>query len=93
MSLRINNEAPDFNADTTQGPIRFHEWIGDSWVVLFSHPKDFTPVCTTELGSAAALQPEFERRGCKLIGISVDAVSDHEAWSKDIEASQGHAVN
>ena len=93
MSLRINSEAPDFNADTTQGPIRFHDWIGDSWVVLFSHPKDFTPVCTTELGSAAALQPEFERRGCKLIGISVDGVSDHQAWSKDIEASQGHAVN
>ena len=93
MSLRINDEAPDFTAETTEGAISFHDWIGDSWVVLFSHPKDFTPVCTTELGAAAALKSEFDRRGCKLIGISVDGVSDHHAWSKDIEASQGHALN
>ena len=93
MSLRINDEAPDFTAETTEGAISFHDWIGDSWVVLFSHPKDFTPVCTTELGAAASLKGEFDRRGCKLIGISVDGVSDHHAWSKDIEASQGHAVN
>ncbi|RMH18461.1 MAG: peroxiredoxin [Gemmatimonadetes bacterium] len=92
MTLRINDTAPDFTADTTQGPIRFHDWIGDGWAVLFSHPKDFTPVCTTELGAAAALQDEFARRGCKIIGISVDGVEDHEAWSRDIEASQGHAV-
>jgi alkyl hydroperoxide reductase subunit AhpC len=92
MSLRINDVAPDFRADTTQGTINFHDWIGDSWALLFSHPKDFTPVCTTELGSVAGLQPEFEKRGCKIIGISVDGVSDHEAWSKDIESSQGHAV-
>ncbi|MDX1385507.1 MAG: peroxiredoxin [Thermoanaerobaculia bacterium] len=93
MSLRINDEAPNFQAETTQGPIDFHEWIGDGWAILFSHPKDFTPVCTTELGAAAAMEPEFARRGCKLIGISVDGVSDHEAWSKDIAASQGHAPN
>jgi alkyl hydroperoxide reductase subunit AhpC len=92
MSLRINDIAPDFTADTTQGPIHFHEWIGDGWAVMFSHPKDFTPVCTTELGAAAALQGEFAARNCKLIGISVDGVSDHQAWSKDIESSQGHAV-
>ncbi|HJO05343.1 MAG TPA: peroxiredoxin [Acidobacteriota bacterium] len=92
MSLRINDQAPDFTAETTQGTISFHEWIGDSWVVMFSHPKDFTPVCTTELGAAAGLKDEFANRNCKLIGISVDGVSDHEAWSKDIEASQGHAV-
>ena len=93
MTLRINDTAPDFTAETTEGTIHFHEWIGDGWALLFSHPKDFTPVCTTELGSVAALQPEFASRGCKIIGISVDGVSDHEAWSKDIEASQGHAVN
>jgi alkyl hydroperoxide reductase subunit AhpC len=93
MTLRINNEAPDFTAETTEGTINFHEWAGDSWVVLFSHPKDFTPVCTTELGSVASLKPEFDRRNCKLIGISVDAVSNHHAWSKDVEASQGHAIN
>ena len=93
MTLRINSEAPDFTAETTQGTINFHEWIGDSWVLLFSHPKDFTPVCTTELGAVAGLKPEFERRNCTIIGVSVDGVSDHEAWSKDIEASQGHAVN
>jgi alkyl hydroperoxide reductase subunit AhpC len=92
MSLRINQIAPDFEADTTQGPIRFHEWIGDGWAVLFSHPKDFTPVCTTELGAAAALQGEFAKRNCKIIGISVDGVNDHVGWSKDIESSQGHPV-
>jgi len=93
MTLRINNEAPNFTAQTTEGVINFHQWAGDSWVILFSHPKDFTPVCTTELGSLAALKPEFDRRNCKLIGISVDGVSNHKAWSKDIEASQGHAIN
>ena len=93
MALRINDEAPNFTAQTTQGEIDFHEWIGDGWCVLFSHPKDFTPVCTTELGTVAGLKGEFDRRHCKVIGISVDGVSDHEAWSKDIEASQGHAVN
>ncbi len=93
MALRINDEAPNFTAQTTQGEIDFHEWIGDGWCVLFSHPKDFTPVCTTELGAVAGLKGEFDRRNCKVIGISVDGVSDHEAWSKDIEASQGHAVN
>jgi alkyl hydroperoxide reductase subunit AhpC len=93
MSLRINDTAPDFTADTTQGRIRFHEWIGNSWAILFSHPKDFTPVCTTELGAVAALKDEFEARDCKVIGISVDGVEDHERWSKDIERSQGHAVN
>jgi len=93
MSLRINDEAPDFTAETTQGTINFHDWIGNSWAILFSHPKDFTPICTTELGYMAGLQPEFEKRNCKVIGISVDGVRDHEAWSKDIENSQGHAVN
>jgi len=93
MSLRINDEAPDFSAETTQGPINFHEWIGDGWAILFSHPKDFTPVCTTELGAMAGLQPEFAQRNCKVIGISVDGVSNHEQWAKDIESSQGHAVN
>ena len=93
MALRINDEAPNFTAQTTEGEIDFHEWIGDGWCVLFSHPKDFTPVCTTELGAVAGLKGEFDRRNCKAIGISVDGVSDHEAWSKDIEASQGHAVN
>ncbi|MEE8528011.1 MAG: peroxiredoxin [Gammaproteobacteria bacterium] len=93
MALRINDEAPNFDAETTQGPINFHEWIGDSWTILFSHPKDFTPVCTTELGYMAGLQPEFKKRNCKIIGISVDGVSDHERWSKDIESSQGHAIN
>lgn len=93
MGLRINDEAPNFEADTTQGKINFHEWIGDSWCVLFSHPKDFTPICTTELGYVAGLTSEFERRNCKTIGISVDGVSDHEKWSKDIEDSQGHAIN
>ncbi len=93
MSLRINDTAPDFTAETTEGTIRFHDWIGDGWAVLFSHPKDFTPVCTTELGAAAGLNGEFERRGCKLIGISVDGVSDHQAWSKDIESATGYAPN
>ena len=93
MSLRINDEAPGFTAETTQGTISFHDWVGNSWAILFSHPKDFTPICTTELGYMAGLQPEFEKRNCKVIGISVDGVRDHEAWSKDIENSQGHAVN
>jgi alkyl hydroperoxide reductase subunit AhpC len=93
MTLRIADEAPDFTAETTQGTIRFHQWIGDGWAILFSHPKDFTPVCTTELGSVASLMPEFAKRNCKVIGISVDGVRDHERWSKDIEASQGHAIN
>jgi alkyl hydroperoxide reductase subunit AhpC len=93
MTLRINDVAPDFTAETTQGTIRFHEWIGDSWAILFSHPKDFTPVCTTELGAAAALKPEFDKRNCKLIGISVDGVSNHHKWSQDIQSSQGHAPN
>ena len=93
MTLRINDEAPNFTAQTTEGEIDFHEWIGDGWCVLFSHPKDFTPVCTTELGTVAGLKGEFDRRNCKVIGISVDGVSDHQAWSKDIEASQGHALN
>ena len=93
MSLRINEVAPDFTAETTEGTINFHDWVGDGWALLFSHPKDFTPVCTTELGAVAGLKPEFDKRGCKIIGISVDGVSDHEAWSKDIEASQGHAIN
>ncbi len=93
MALRINNEAPNFSADTTQGRIDFHDWIGDSWAIMFSHPKDFTPICTTELGYMAGLQPEFQKRNCKVIGISVDGVSDHEKWSQDIEKSQGHAIN
>ena len=92
MSLRINDTAPDFTAQTTQGPIQFHDWVGDGWAILCSHPKDFTPVCTTELGYLAGLQPEFEKRNCKILGISVDGVSNHEAWSKAIAASQGHAV-
>ena len=93
MALRINDEAPNFTAETTEGTINFHEWIGDGWAVLFSHPKDFTPVCTTELGAMAGLQSEFAKRNCKTLGISVDGVSNHQEWSKDIEASQGHAVN
>jgi alkyl hydroperoxide reductase subunit AhpC len=93
MTLRINNEAPNFTAETTEGTIDFHQWIGDGWAILFSHPKDFTPVCTTELGTVASLKPEFEKRNCKIIGISIDGVSDHFSWSKDIEASQGHALN
>ena len=93
MALRINDEAPNFTAETTQGTINFHDWIGNGWVILFSHPKDFTPICTTELGYMAGLQPEFKKRDCKVLGISVDGVKDHEAWSKDIESSQGHAVS
>ncbi len=93
MALRINDEAPNFTADTTEGTIEFHEWIGDGWAILFSHPKDFTPVCTTELGAMAGLQAEFAKRNCKVLGISVDGVSDHRKWSKDIESSQGHALN
>ncbi len=93
MTLRINSEAPNFTAETTEGTINFHEWIGNSWAVLFSHPKDFTPVCTTELGYMAGLKKEFDKRNCKIIGLSVDPVSDHKKWSKDIEETQGHAIN
>ena len=93
MALRINDEAPNFTADTTDGSINFHEWIGNGWAILFSHPKDFTPVCTTELGAVAGLKHEFEKRNCKVLGISVDGVSNHKKWSEDIEASQGHAGN
>jgi alkyl hydroperoxide reductase subunit AhpC len=90
MSLRINDTAPDFQAQTTTGPIRFHEWIGDSWACLFSHPKDFTPVCTTELGYMAKIEPEFTKRNCKLIGLSIDPVDTHAKWAADIEETQGH---
>ena len=90
MSLRINDTAPDFTAQTTQGPINFHEWIGDKWAILFSHPKDFTPVCTTELGYMAKIEPEFTKRNAKLIGLSVDAVDNHHKWAKDIEETQGY---
>jgi len=93
MSLRINSEAPNFVAQTTQGQIDFHRWIGDGWAFLFSHPKDFTPVCTTELGYLARLKPEFEKRNCKVIGLSVDPVDDHQRWAKDIEETQGAALN
>ena len=92
MSLRINDTAPDFEAQTTKGPIKFHQWIGDSWAILFSHPKDFTPVCTTELGYMAKIEPEFTKRNAKLIGLSVDPVGQHEAWSRDIEETQGAKV-
>ena len=93
MSLKLGDTAPDFEADTTEGPIRFHDWIGDSWGVLFSHPKDFTPVCTTELGYVAKIKSEFDRRGVKVIGLSVDATGDHERWASDIEDTQGYAPN
>jgi len=93
MTLRINDIAPDFTAETTQGPIRFHEWLGDSWGVIFSHPKNFTPVCTTELGYMAGLEKDFKERNCKIIGLSVDPVGDHGKWANDIEQSQGHKVN
>jgi alkyl hydroperoxide reductase subunit AhpC len=91
--LRINSEVPNFNAETTQGVINFHEWIGDGWAILFSHPKDFTPVCTTELGYMAGLMPEFQKRNCRIIGLSVDPVGNHSRWAKDIEETQGHTVN
>jgi len=93
MTLRINSEAPNFTADTTQGPIQFHDWIGNGWAILFSHPKDFTPVCTTELGYMAKLKPEFDKRNCKVLGLSVDPVGNHEKWAKDIEETQGAKVN
>jgi len=93
MTIRIGDEAPDFTAQSTEGTIRFHDWIGNGWAILFSHPKDFTPVCTTELGYMARLKPEFDRRNCKIIGLSVDPVSDHETWMKDIQETQGYAVN
>ena len=93
MTLQLGALCPDFTADTTEGTIRFHEWLGQSWGVLFSHPKDFTPVCTTELGAVARLKPEFDKRNCKVIGLSVDPVEKHMAWSKDIEETQGHAPN
>src|SRR3954465_2922045 len=93
MALTIGNEAPDFEAETTEGEIKFHDWIGDSWAVLFSHPKDFTPVCTTELGYMAKINPEFEKRGVKIIGLSVAPLARHEDWAKDIEDTQGTAPN
>ncbi len=93
MSLRINSEAPNFTAETTQGKLNFHEWIGNGWAVLFSHPKDFTPVCTTELGYMAGLQPEFAKRNTKILGLSVDPVTSHGKWASDIEETQGHKVN
>ena len=93
MALQLGDIAPDFEAQTTEGPMRFHQWIGDSWTVLFSHPKDFTPVCTTELGYMAKLKPEFDRRNTKIVGLSVDAVDNHKKWSQDIKETQGHAPN
>jgi thioredoxin-dependent peroxiredoxin len=93
MSLRINDIAPDFTADTTKGKISFHDWVGSGWAILFSHPKDFTPVCTTELGYMAGLEPEFTKRNCKIIGLSVDPVESHGKWAQDIEETQGHKVN
>src|SRR5438309_9528663 len=93
MSLRLGDTAPDFTAETTQGKIQFHDWIGNSWAILFSHPRDFTPVCTTELGYVAKLKPEFDRRGVKVIGLSVDAVDRHDSWAKDIAETQGMAPN
>ncbi|MBI3146524.1 MAG: peroxiredoxin [Pseudogulbenkiania sp.] len=93
MAIRIGDEAPDFTAESTEGTIRFHDWIGDSWAILFSHPKDFTPVCTTELGYMAKLKPEFDKRNTKIIGLSIDPVSDHRAWVGDIAETQGHAIN
>jgi alkyl hydroperoxide reductase subunit AhpC len=93
MTIRIGDEAPDFTAESTEGTLHFHEWIGDKWAILFSHPKDFTPVCTTELGYMAGLKPEFDKRNTKIVGLSVDPVSNHASWAKDIEETQGHAVN
>ena len=93
MTLRLGDQAPDFTAETTEGPVRFHDWIGDGWAILFSHPKDFTPVCTTELGMLSSMRGEFDKRNCKVLGISVDAIEDHKAWSKDIEEVTGHALN
>jgi alkyl hydroperoxide reductase subunit AhpC len=93
MALRIGDEAPDFTAETTAGRIRFHDWIGNGWAILFSHPKDFTPVCTTELGYMARLKPEFDRRNCRILGLSIDPVGDHDRWAKDIEETQGAAPN
>ena len=93
MALHIGEEVPNFTAETTEGPINFHEWLGNGWAILFSHPKDFTPVCTTELGYMASLKSEFEKRNCKVMGLSIDSVADHQKWSKDIEETQGHAVN
>src|SRR4028119_1933447 len=93
MTLQIGDIAPDFEAQTTQGPVRFHEWIGDAWCVLFSHPKDFTPVCTTELGYMARIKPEFDKRNVKIIGLSVDPLDNHARWADDIRETQGHAPN
>ncbi len=93
MAIRLGDTAPDFTAETSEGTINFHEWIGDGWCVLFSHPKDFTPVCTTELGYIAKIKPEFEKRGVKILGLSVDSADSHREWSKDIEETQGHAPN
>ena len=93
MALHIGEEIPNFTAETTEGTLNFHEWLGNGWAILFSHPKDFTPVCTTELGYMASLKSEFDKRNCKVMGLSIDSVADHQKWSKDIEETQGHAVN